>query len=430
MKGVNRFRRLPFFYGWVIVGTAVMGMTILYGGRNSFAVFFLPILDEFGWSRASTALMFSLNLFIYGFVAPITGSLADRWKPRAVMTAGIIILSLSTVGCAFAHELWHFYLLFGVLMPIGQASCGWPILGPTVVNWFVRRRGRAIGLGQIGGGLSFTFVLFTEFVISKVGWRYTFFIIAGILIVVLLPLYLFFMYYRPEDKGMKAYGSAETAVANHLVIESSKGTNPLSNEWTLRSAMKTYQLWLLVISYFLFWGLAGYLIQAHQVKFAVDMGYSSAFAASIFALFGICTVAGLLSASLSDWLGREKTITLSTIIAFGSVLALLSVRDNSQPWLLYLYATCFGYANGLYWPTIHASAADIFRGRNFGAIAGLLVTGVGTGGIIGPWLGGYIYDISGSYFSAFSLCLVCFVLACIAIWIAAPRDAAKRLRLP
>jgi MFS family permease len=262
---------------------------------------------------------------------------------------------------------------------------------------------------------------------SKVGWRHTYFVMAGILVVVLLPLYLFFMYYRPEDKGMKGHGSAETAVASSLA-GSSKMRNP-SNEWTLRSAMRTYQLWLLVISYFLFWGLAGYLIQAHQVKFAVDMGYSSAFAASIFALFGVCVVAGLLSASLSDWLGREITITLSTILALGAVLALISVKDNSQPWLLYLYAIFFGYANGLYWPTMHASAADIFRGRNFGAIAGLLVTGVGVGGIIGPWLGGYIYDISGSYFNAFVLCLICFVLACIAVWIAAPRHAEREVRL-
>jgi MFS family permease len=420
-------RQPPFFYGWVIVGTAVIGMTILYGVRNAFAVFFPPLLDEFGWSRGGTALIFSLNLLIYGLLAPIVGSLADRWKPRIVMTAGIIILSLSTASCALANELWHFYLFFGLLMPIGQACCGWPILGPALVNWFVRRRGRAIGLGQIGAGLSFTFGLFAEFVMSKVGWRHTYFVMAGILVVVLLPMYLFFMYYRPEDKGVKGYGSAETAAASSLA-ESSKMRNP-SNEWTLRSAMRTYQLWLLVISYFLFWGLAGYLIQAHQVKFAVDMGYSSAFAASIYALFGVCVVAGLLSASLSDWLGREKTITLSTILALGAVLALISVKDNSQPWLLYLYATFFGYANGLYWPTMHASAADIFPGRNFGAIAGLLVTGVGVGGIIGPWLGGYIYDISGSYFSAFVLCLICFVLACIAVWIAAPRHAEREVRL-
>ena len=132
----------------------------------------------------------------------------------------------------------------------------------------------------------------------------------------------------------------------------------------------------------------------------------------------------ILTPFISDWIGREKTITLAAILSMGSLVALLSVKDSSQPLLLYFYATCFGYGTGLYSPTLVAGTADIFHGRNFGAIAGLLLTGMGVSGAIGPWLGGYIYDISGSYSSAFVLCMVCFGLACIAVWIAAPRNAA------
>ena len=93
-------RRPPFFYGWVIVGTAIVGGTLVYGIRHSFSVFFPPILDEFGWSRGSTAIMLSLNVLIYGLMAPVAGSLADRWKPRRVMPIGVIILGLATAGCA------------------------------------------------------------------------------------------------------------------------------------------------------------------------------------------------------------------------------------------------------------------------------------------------------------------------------------------
>ena len=105
-------KRPLFFYGWVIVGLFVFSHTLTIGVRNSFAVFFPPILDEFGWSRGSTALMLSISLLIYGFTAPLAGGLADRWKPRVVMILGLIILGLSLIGCAFAQELWHFYLLF------------------------------------------------------------------------------------------------------------------------------------------------------------------------------------------------------------------------------------------------------------------------------------------------------------------------------
>lgn len=341
------------------------------------------------------------------------------------MPIGIAILGLATASCAFANELWHFYLLFGVLMPIGSAFSGWPLLAPALANWFAKRLGLVMGLGQMGGGLSFAYTMFSEFTISHLGWRYAFFVLAGTLVALLLPLYLLFFHYRPEDRGLRPYGSAELSA----VEGSKKGTtvvnNPLSRDWTLGTAMGTYQLWFMVLSYSLFWGVGAYLVLAHQVRFTVDVGYSSMFSASVFGLFGIFLAAGQASAFISDWIGREKTITVAAILSIGALVTLLSIKDTSQPELLYLYATCFGYGTGLYSPTIVAGTADIFHGRHFGAIAALLLTGMGAGGAIGPWLGGYIYDISGSYRSAFLLCMACFGIACIAVWIAAPRNAAR-----
>ena len=418
-------KRPRFFYGWVIVGITIIAMTLIYGIRHSFSVFFPSILDEFGWSRGSTAFMLSLNLLIYGFVAPVAGSLGDRWKPRWVMPIGVTILGLATAGCAFAHELWHFYLLIGILMPIGMACSGWPLLGPTLANWFAKRRGLAMGLGQMGGGLSFTYGMFVEFAISRLGWRHAYFVLAGTVAAFLLPLYLLFFYYRPENRGLRAYGAEELSTTKGTTPEATTVKNAVPRDWTVGQAIRTYQLWLLMLSYFLFWGIGSYLVLAHQVKFAEDMGYSGTFAASIFALFGIFLATGQLSGFISDWLGREITVTLASILTIGALVALVSVTDTSQPWLLYLYALCFGYGGGLYSPTIAAGMADIFHGKHFGAIAGLLLTGMGVGGVIGPWFGGYIYDISGSYISAFVLCMVCFGLACITFWIAAPRKAAK-----
>ena len=418
-------RRPRFFYGWVIVGITAISMMLIYGIRHSFSVFFPSILDEFGWSRGSTAFMLSLNLLIYGFLAPVAGSLGDRWKPHRLMPIGVIVLGLATVGCAFARELWHFYLLIGILMPIGTACCGWPLLAPTLANWFAKRRALAIGLGQIGAGLSFTYGLFAEFAISRVGWHHAYFVLAGTLVVPLLPLYLLFFHYRPENKGLRAYGAEELPTSKSTTPEVASAENSAPHDWTLRQALRTYQLWFLMLSYFLFWGLGTYLVLAHQVKFAEDVGYSSTFAASIFALCGISMVAGQLSAGISDLIGREITVTLIAILTIGALVALISVKDTSQPWLLYLYAICFGYGSAIYTPTLTAGAADIFHGKHFGAIAGLLLTGMGTGGVIGPWLGGYIHDITGSYFSAFILSMVCYGLACIAFWIAAPRKAAK-----
>jgi len=418
-------RRPVFFYGWVIVGIAVAGMALVYGTRHSFAIFFPPVLDEFGWSRGSTALMLSLNILVYGFMAPVAGSLGDRWKPHRIMPIGVVFLGLATAGCAFVSELWHFYLLFGFLMPIGAAFSGWPLLGPALANWFSKRRGLAMGVGQMGGGLSFTYGIFVEFVISQLGWRHAFFVVAGVLAAVLLPLYLFFFRYRPESKGLTAYGSDELPATGGLTAETAAGKGASSRDWTLGQAVRTYQLWCLMASQSLFWGLGCYMVLAHQVKFAQDMGYSSMFAASVFALFGIVMMVGQISAAMSDWIGREKTMTLAVILSIGALVALVSVRDASQPWLLYLYAIFFGWGAGLVAPLIFAGAADLFYGRHYGAISGLILTGFGIGGVIGPWLGGYIYDISGSYTPAIILSMACFGVAGIAYWIAAPRKAVK-----
>jgi MFS family permease len=411
-------------YGWIIISICLVTMTLIYGIRHSFSVFFPPILGEFGWSRGGTAFMFSLHLLSYGLTAPVAGNLGDRWKPKIVMYTGITVIVLSTAACAVANQLWQFYLLYGFLIPAGTSFCGWPLWSPTLSNWFPGRRGLAMALGQMGAGLSFTYALFAEFAISQFGWRNAYLILSGMVVVVAYPLYSF-VRYRPERKSPDPHrGGYSLASGDSTKLEDiSEKSKP--GDWTLKAAMQTYQLWLLVLSSLLYFGIGMYLMLAHQIIFAIDAGYSSAFAASIFALYGVFVILGAFSGFISDWIGREITVTLSTILTIGAVVALLFVKDTSQTWLLYAYAVCFGYGNGLYSPIIFAGTGDIFHGRCFGAISGLLLTGMGIGGILGPWIGGYIYDITDSYTNAFLLCITCFSTSCLAFWVAAPRNAHK-----
>lgn len=370
-------------------------------------------------------MMLSLSIFIYGFVAPFAGNLGDRWQPRRVMPIGIAILGLSTAGCAFACKLWHFYLLFGILAPLGTAFSGWPLLVPALVNWFAMRRGLVLGISQMGGGLSFAYGMFAEFTISQFGWRSAYLVIAGVLVALLLPIYVFLFDYRPEDRGLRPYGVTRVSTTGSAVPGAVVVKCPEYRDWTLGSALRTYQLWLLILSQFFYWGIGTYLVLAHQIKFVEEAGYSSMLSAMVFGLFGIFIVAGQLFSTISDWIGREIVVSIASMLAIGALVALVSVGDASQPWLLYVYAICFGLGAGLYSPTIFAGTADIFHGRRFGAISGLVLTGMGIGGAIGPWLGGYIYDISGSYSNAFILSMVCFVFAWITFLIAAPRNADK-----
>ena len=409
------------FFGWYLVGLMAVSMMLVYGVRNAFSVFFGPVIDDFGWYRGSTSIMLALNILVYGLTAPVVGSLVDRWKPRRIAIIGIFVMAVATALCSLAGELWHFYVLFGILVPIGTAFCGNPVLNPAVMHWFSARRQLAFGLGQIGGGMSFAYGLLIDAVISTWNWNISFLVMAGLLIAVLMPLYLVFYYLRPEDRGLNPDGIQMPVVAKEPKVDIVSEMH----EWTLGMAVKTYRLWFLVLSQICYWGIGNYLVLAHQIKFAVDVGFSSAIATSVFALFGIASIVGQVASSISDKIGRENTITLAAVMAIGALIALLSVENTPRLWLLYFYATCSGFATGLFSPTIFVGLADIFHGKNIGAISAMLLTGTGIGGAIGPWLGGYIFDVTGSYRYAFIVSMVAFAVACISVWIAGPRKAQK-----
>ncbi len=417
-------RASRIFYGWYLVAICILSMVLIYGIRNSFAIFFSPILEEFRWSRGDIAMMMSLNLLTYGFLAPFAGGLADRWRPRVLIPAGIVILGAATAGCALATRLWHFYLLFGVLMSVGSAFSGWPIFAPALMNWFKKRRGLVLGLGQMGGGLSFVYSVFVEFVIRNFGWRHAFLTISFILMATLLPLLFLLFFYRPQDKGLMPYGAGDPRQHPPPRAETEEKRDAPPSRKGMKEVLRTRQLWFLVASYALYWGIAAYMVMAHQVRFLNDKGFSGAFGASVFALLGVMMFFGQLSAFLSDWLGREKTHTLATCLSIAGLGMLLGVNDPSRVWLVYSFAVLFGYGIGLATPVTYAASADIFHGRNFGMVGGLLLGGQGIGGVLGPWLGGYLFDISGSYKIAFALCMVSFVFSTLFLWIAAPRKAA------
>jgi len=411
--------RGSLFYGWVVVAVMCVVMILVYGVRHSFSVFFPPILDEFGWGRGETAVMLSLHLFFYGLAAPVIGTITDWWHPRRILLIGTVILSSAAALCSLATQLWHFYLIFGLVTPIGLACCGSPVVNPTIANWFSKNRGLALGVAQMGGGLSFVYVIYPEFIMSMAGWRTAYVAMGVTMLIILIPLVHFFYRYHPREKGLIAYGLSEPTPDNPE--SQANAVQAKNKEWTLAAAIRTRQLWLMVLSQTFFWGTGCYLILAHVGKFAQDAGYSGLFAASMFALYGVSMVVGQLSAAISDWIGREVTVVIATALCVVGLAVLLSVVDNSEPWRLYLYAISFGLGAGLQAPTIFAGAADLFYGRHFGSINGVVLAGMGFGGAIGPWVGGYLYDLSGTYQQAIILSAATFIVSAITFFFSAPR---------
>ena len=413
-----------FYYGWIIVVTAAFTMAVVYGFRYSFSVFFVAILDEFGWERASTAAILSVNIFVYGLFVVPAGVLVDRFGPRIVIPLGAVILTAAIILSSRASAQWHFFLLFGVIGAVGIAMAGYVPNFVVLTNWFVKRRGTAFGVAQAGNGGSFVLAGLAQVLIATVGWRNAYVVLGSVFggLVVLLTVFLLRRY--PRDLGLEPDGdSAEDAVetrprprhALQVVDEAWVNTR-----WTVGLAVRTRRFWALFFANMLLWGFGFALLVTHQAAYARDVGHEPSIIALMVGMYGVVNIVGNLLGFLSDRYGREPVYTLGIVCASLGVVALLLAADPGRGWLLLAYSALFGLGLGLVAPSQSASLADLFQGPNFGSINGLAVTSFGIGGSIGPWLAGFIYDQAQTYVPAFLLSLASILLACALIWVARP----------
>jgi MFS family permease len=299
----------------------------------------------------------------------------------------------------------------------------------TVIrNWFEKRRGLALSLIFAGSGGAFACYPAIAWLIDRVGWRNTFLIEGLILAGVMIPLVIFIVRYHPRDMGLFQDGLSEAKEASSPALKSNMQImDPAwaAVDWTFAKAVKTSRFWLLALTAFSQWGVMQHILVAHQVVFAVDVGFSKIFASSVLALSGIMFAFGSLAGLISDRIGREITITMGTVIGISGIIVLAFIKDASHPWMLYYYAISLGLGNGLSAPTIAASVTDVFQGPKVGFIIGAVWLGFAFGGAIGPWLGGWLFEVSGNYRLAFIIAIVLFAVACVAIWLAAPRKVRR-----
>jgi len=410
-----------FYYGWTIVAVALVSMTFWFGIRSSFSVFYVTLLEEFPWNRAGSAGVQSVALIIYTLMAPLVGGLIDRFGPRRVIVPGILVLASGLIACSHIESLTQFYLLYGVVMGAGITCIGIVSYSAILAHWFEKKRGLASGIAVSGMGLgTFLLVPMSQQFINWWGWRMTFAITGGLVLVFLVPANAIFLRHKPEEFGQYPDGTnpGEIHQDSHPQNKSSAHQN---SDWTLRTAMNTMRFWALII--FPFLGFIGFfIILVHNVGFLVDQGVTKMTAAFIFALVGILSsIFRIFWGWLSDHIGRELTYTLGIICACLGAGSLLLFEITGSGILIYSYAIFFGMGWGVTAPMFMAVAADLFKGRIFGLIFGFLEAGIGIAGAFGAWIAGFIFDKTQSYQLAFILVIVTSLLSCLFCWFAAPR---------
>ena len=403
------------FYGWVVLAAGFVITMMGYAMRNTFSVFYPVIVTDFGWTRGGTALMYSLALLSYGLFAPVAGSLADRFRPRYVLALGGIIVGGGLALCSVASAAWHFYLIYGVLVAIGTSLIGLTPLISVLSHWFGSRRGGTIfGILGSGFGVSLISAPVSQWLIAGNGWRGAYIIIGLFAIAIVVPVSLFLMRRSPQQQALLDQQVAGTAGG---VAES-----PQAHQWTAREALGTTTFRLFLLIGMCCMGFALQVSIAHQVYFLQDVGYDPMVAAGMFSVHGLAMACGNLSSPLSDRFGRAPFFVAGCLSAATAMLLLNIVRNPDSTAVPLLFAVLAGWGLGVTGPTCYAALADRFHGRNYGAIQGTMILFVSLGAAVGPWTGGRLHDLTGSYQSTFILVQALLLAAAVLFIIVSRRS--------
>ena len=420
--------RLPFYYGWLVVGVAFVTIAIGANSRTAFSLLFPPILDETGWSRGLTA-----GIFSFGFLASIPvsagiGWLIDRLGPGFVMPLGAWTVAIGLLLATFATTPWHLYLSLGGLAVGGSISLAFIGHGAFIPNWFTRRRGLAMGVAASGVGFG-ALALFPwmQWILDSFGWREACWLLALFLLAIVLPVNLLLPRRHPSELDLPPDGEDDSTGSGSGTGE---GTGPQTRaadpsrapvEWTLAGALRTARYWYIWFAMF-FALFAWYCIQVHQTRFLLDVGFPATTAAWALTLVSVTGIVGLIGLGhLSDRIGREWGWTAACggyVVCYALLLVLEHVPSAVLMYVMVASQGLLGYGIAALFGSV---SADVFQGPRFGTIFGTLSLGAGLGAAAGPWAAGIVFDIGGSYAPAFALAIAFSVASAACIWLAAPR---------
>ena len=404
--------RPKFFYGYIILALCFVNMVVMRGVNGAFGVYYLALLEEFAWSRSDGASIASINFVVYALTSPLVGLAFDRLGPRLLMPLGAALVGIGLLFSSFANSLSGMYFSYGIVTALGQGALGFVGHNALISFWFVRRRATAIGIASMGQGLgALVMVPATQLLISSLGWRWTYVVTGSLLLLLLVPANALFQRRTPQDVGQ--FPDGNDAPAEPPGRPSTK--HKPQRDWTLGEAARSFPFWCITIGH-LALGTALFMINTHAIAHFVAVGYEKLAASFYFGFIGFIRIgATLIWGSVSDRLGRSKAYGVATFVTALGVGCMIAMTAGAPLWLVYLTIALYGIGHSAGNPTYGAVIGDIFSGRKVGLIFGFLEISFGLGSAFGSWIGGYLFDTTGSYAWSFTVCLLGFVLSGLAI---------------
>jgi predicted MFS family arabinose efflux permease len=410
-------------YAWVVAGTTFLTLICAASFRSTPSVLMVPLQHEFGWNRATISVAVSINLVLFGLSGPFAATLMQRFGVRRVMC---VALGLVAAGAALTTQMrapWQLDLLWGVVVGTATGATA-SVLAATVANrWFVQGRGLVMGLlsastatGQIA------FLPLLAFIIGLSGWRAASITVA-VVALLLVPIVALLMRNRPEDIGLRAYGSTETSSPPR------QSGNPIAVSLRgLRLGARSGSFWLLAGSFFVCGASTNGLIGTHLIPAAMDHGMSEVTAASLLATVGVFDIFGtIFSGWLTDrWNSRWLLCWYYGLRGLSLFVLPLALRSAGVSLIVFIVFY------GLDWvatvPPTAALAADIFGPETGSVIYGWIFASHQFGAAFAAFGAGAVRTWTGDYVLAFVTAGVLCLIAAASV-LAIP-STKPRVRLP
>ncbi|HSB71232.1 MAG TPA: MFS transporter [Candidatus Methylomirabilis sp.] len=390
-------QRLPgadrLHYAWIVTAVTCFALLGVAGVRSSFGVFVQPLQHEFGWDRASISVTAMLSMILYGALGPLAGRLADRYGPKWVLVVSILLAGLGALASSTMTRLWQFHVYYGLITSIGAGGAAMVTAAAMTSRWFAERR--ALVMGLAGAGVSAGQLIFLPLAAKlelAYGWRWSFAGLGLILIALVLPVTLALFQNDPAERGLRPYGAGTGRGITG-------GQDDAGAATSLAEAVRHRGFWLLAGSFFVCGYTSTGLIGVHLIPHAVDHGFPKMVASGAMGLMGAMNVVGTTASGyICDRYGKRGPLAVYYFLRGLSLFFLLGVSNVAE---LNLFAILFGLNYISTVPATSTLTADLFGRRSVGMLFGWIFLSHQVGAALASYIGGLVYDVTGTYNLAF-----------------------------
>ena len=425
MKQTNRASGggAGFSYAWVILSVIFIAQLAAFGMRASFGAYISPWENDFSVGRSVVTSISTLNFIILAVSSPFLGRLNDHIGKNIIPVVSIFLMGFSLLLLSRATQIWQVYALFGVGFSLGVTGCRDSVVGGIIANWFMKKRGLALGFLMVGSALGqLILVPVNMFIIERYSWRTAMGTLSIIIMAVVGPLFIIFLRYKPEDKGLKPYGYEEPAAGGTdggtdggAYSGAAGGSTPANTKKSLPilGIFKLKSLWFIAVTYFICGFTDVGIIYTHLIPLSDGKGFPQNIAAIAISIIALVNIgATIVTGHISDHYSRKRA--LAAIYAFRALTYVFLILLG-RPALLLVFAALYGMVEMASAAPTNSLAMQLFEKYSVGAVLGVIGVCHQLGGAAGSWLPGLLYDMTGSYTIVLGLAVVLLLAGALTV---------------